>query len=473
MRTSIVGAALVGLSSTVHAAINQQCQNGICYSMNIPDSSTSSTGTVYFQITGPTSFAWIGMGTGSQMSGSNMFVIYQAANGQNVTLSPRKGSGHVMPSADNSLQATLLDGSGVVNGQMIANIKCGSCSTSNANFVFAANTGSLQSDSASASIQQHQNTYGTFSFNVNAAKGGSDTNPFTGSSSSTNSSSSSGSSGSGSGSGSNSGSGSGSSCQANSNGGNGNTQSSPTTTSSGFPFFGGTRPTGFPFQTGSISRRANNDDCSSGGFSQNGASISSLNMKLMAHGIMAGLCFAILFPFGAISIRLFSFPGLIWFHAGLQIVTQIIFIIAFALGVTIADDLKLMNSYHPIIGIVVFVLLIIQPVLGMQHHRAFKQLGRRTAWSHGHIWVGRIIIVLGIINGGLGFMLANNTSSGPIAYAVVAAIFFIVYVAATVIGERRRARSLPPKYEESPRGSGPTSPREFYGRQEYEMQRPS
>jgi hypothetical protein len=92
--------------------------------MNIPDSSTSSTGTVYFQISGPSSFAWIGMGLGTQMTGANIFTIYQAANGQNITLSPRKGSGHVMPSPDNSLQATLLDGSGIQDGKMIANIKC-------------------------------------------------------------------------------------------------------------------------------------------------------------------------------------------------------------------------------------------------------------------------------------------------------------------------------------------------------------
>jgi len=192
----------------------------------------------------------------------------------------------------------------------------------------------------------------------------------------------------------------------------------------------------------------------------------------MAHGIMAGLCFAVLFPFGAISIRLFSFPGLIWFHAGIQIITQIIFIVAFALGITLANELQLMHSYHPIIGVVIFILVLIQPILGMVHHRAYKRVGGRTGWSHGHIWLGRIIITLGIINGGLGFLLANNTSTGPIAYAVVAAIFFIGYIGATIIGERRRARSLPPKYEESPRGSGTASPRNAYGQpQNYEMSR--
>jgi hypothetical protein len=64
------------------------------------------------------------MGTGSQMSGSSMLVIYQSSSGQNVTLSPRSGSGHVMPGVDSSAKVSLMDGSGISGGQMIANIRC-------------------------------------------------------------------------------------------------------------------------------------------------------------------------------------------------------------------------------------------------------------------------------------------------------------------------------------------------------------
>jgi hypothetical protein len=64
------------------------------------------------------------MGTGSQMAGSSMFVIYQSADGTNVTLSPRKGSGEVTPSFDSSAQVFLMDGSGVNGDTMTANIRC-------------------------------------------------------------------------------------------------------------------------------------------------------------------------------------------------------------------------------------------------------------------------------------------------------------------------------------------------------------
>jgi Cytochrome domain of cellobiose dehydrogenase len=64
------------------------------------------------------------MGTGSQMAGSSMFVIYQSSNGQNVTLSPRTGTGHVEPGVDSSAQVSLMDGSGISGSNMIANIRC-------------------------------------------------------------------------------------------------------------------------------------------------------------------------------------------------------------------------------------------------------------------------------------------------------------------------------------------------------------
>jgi len=196
-------------------------------------------------------------------------------------------------------------------------------------------------------------------------------------------------------------------------------------------------------------------------------------MMLMAHGILACLAFAIFFPFGAISIRLMSFPGLVWFHAAFQAFAYLTYIAAFGLGVYLATQLRLMNAYHPIIGILLFVLIFFQPILGMLHHSNFKKFQERTMWSYGHIWLGRIIITLGIINGGLGFLLAANTAYGPIAYGIIAAIVWLIYVTSIFIGEKRRnrnARSGPPKYEEAiatPPGSSPArgnAPREFYGR---------
>jgi hypothetical protein len=41
-----------------------------------------------------------------------------------VTLSPRTASGYSQPSYDGAAQVTLLEGSGVSNGVMTANVRC-------------------------------------------------------------------------------------------------------------------------------------------------------------------------------------------------------------------------------------------------------------------------------------------------------------------------------------------------------------
>lgn len=58
------------------------------------------------------------------MSGSNIFVIYTSSDGKNVTLSPRTASGYSQPDFNSDAQVTLLEGSGVSNGMMTANVKC-------------------------------------------------------------------------------------------------------------------------------------------------------------------------------------------------------------------------------------------------------------------------------------------------------------------------------------------------------------
>jgi hypothetical protein len=105
-------------------------QTGITYAVGIPSSSTissSSTGPLYFSLTAPTSYEWVGLGIGTDMSGATIFVMYADGTG-NVTLSARDGgAGHVEPQWDSALQKgiTLLEGSGIVGGNMVANVRCG------------------------------------------------------------------------------------------------------------------------------------------------------------------------------------------------------------------------------------------------------------------------------------------------------------------------------------------------------------
>lgn len=75
----------------------------------------------------------------------------------------------------------------------------------------------------------------------------------------------------------------------------------------------------------------------------------------------------------------------------------------------------------------------IQPILGFVHHKQYVKHQKRSVVSHVHIWYGRILMILGIINGGLGLQLASGRKSFIIAYSVVAAIVSLLYVAGTLI----------------------------------------
>ena len=186
---------------------------------------------------------------------------------------------------------------------------------------------------------------------------------------------------------------------------------------------------------------------SNAGFTPIGSSgsISNRREMLIAHGVLASLAFVILFPAGGIAIRLASFPGIVWIHGAFQIFAYLVYIAGFGLGVYIASQMNMLDHYHPIIGMVVLAVLFFQPIMGWMHHLLFKKYQHRTFWSYAHVWIGRLAITLGIINGGLGLYLAEcsgmSSRTGQIVYGVIAAIMWLVWVAAMVIGEMRRKRS--------------------------------
>lgn len=77
------------------------------------------------------------------------------------------------------------------------------------------------------------------------------------------------------------------------------------------------------------------------------------------------------------------------------------------------------------------------------HHLYFKKTSRRTLWATAHVWLGRILITLAMINGGFGLQLSApyiNARPGYIVYGVFAGLIWCIYVAAAVYGEVRGAR---------------------------------
>ena len=449
------------------------------------------------------------------MAGAQMFVVYTSSDGTNVTVSPRLGTGHVMPEFNSAADISVLEGSGVSDGVMTANVRCGSCgswdggsmdfSSSSSSWIYGYLSGSpLDSDSQEESISQHGGA-SSFTWDLSVARSSTDGNPFISGSGAGNSSPTE-SSATGTGSPASSVSCTPISESLTEPSGTGCPTAWPTEFSTAWPtarpawasscFASGhpAWPTDAPWNHDDgdgdrgpwdddhgpwnhHDKRQSDNGCPSGyapvgcgssgvgsGSSGSGASFQNQgnaftrmspekqNMMVTAHGALAALAFVAFFPIGGILIRLASFTGLVWVHALIQVVAYLIYIAAFGIGVWMASNMQYLSTAHAIIGIVLFVILFAQPILGLVHHRAFKKYGQRSWSSYAHLTIGRVAILLGIINGGLGLRLASAERSSKIAYAVIAAIVGVVYIAAMVFGEIRRKRklqNLPPTYDRS------------------------
>jgi hypothetical protein len=103
-------------------------------------------------------------------------------------------------------------------------------------------------------------------------------------------------------------------------------------------------------------------------------------------------------------------------------------------------DLGGLPQAHPVIGLVTLAVLFFQPILGYIHHINFKRLGRRTAWSYGHLAIGRVMITLGIINGGLGLWLADASTTFIAAYSAIAGVMWMAWVIFAAMASFRRDR---------------------------------
>lgn len=107
-------------------------------------------------------------------------------------------------------------------------------------------------------------------------------------------------------------------------------------------------------------------------------------------------------------------------------------------------------------------LMVIQPFLGFAHHANFVKTQSRGAVSYAHIWFGRALLVLGVVNGGLGLQLSAERNSLVIAYSVIAGIVFLLYFAAKLWATSRKSQSVP-KHPHSPRSrSSQEAPRRPY-----------
>jgi hypothetical protein len=98
------------------------------------------------------------------------------------------------------------------------------------------------------------------------------------------------------------------------------------------------------------------------------------------------------------------------------------------------------KHHHLIIGETEFALMAVQAVVGVIHHVMFLKRGKRLVWTHLHVWLGRTLITLGIINGGIGMQLGELSTTAKTVYGVFAGLIWTVWIGIAVYSDVKEFR---------------------------------
>jgi Eukaryotic cytochrome b561 len=192
---------------------------------------------------------------------------------------------------------------------------------------------------------------------------------------------------------------------------------------------------------------------------------------VVAHAVMMGLAWVGALPTGAIIIRFLdkkvNQPVLI--HQILQLSTAGLISIAFFVGVG-ASKGQHFQFAHQWLGLLLFLLLICQGGIGFYHHQRFKkdQPITRRWFTHVHLWLGRTLLFLALINIGLGIQLYGAGVGAQAAWYLFTIALVVAYAFAywhQFIRNRKRALDKfdPSQFEDSGADDNP---------QKYEPVRP-
>ncbi|KAI3322332.1 iron reductase domain protein [Xylariaceae sp. AK1471] len=148
------------------------------------------------------------------------------------------------------------------------------------------------------------------------------------------------------------------------------------------------------------------ENVTSVGVVQQLAKTGHVDTRAILHAVFMILAFVGMWPFGILVLRV---GGSVRWHAINQGAAFGVVLIGAILGFVMSPSYnrsKKFNTAHQIIGIFVFIFAIAQFALGYLHHRIYKKTQQTTKMAPIHVWLGRVIIPLGIANGFTGFPLA-------------------------------------------------------------------
>ena len=125
----------------------------------------------------------------------------------------------------------------------------------------------------------------------------------------------------------------------------------------------------------------------------------SVATLVIIHAILLGGSFMFLFPIGILGLRWRG--GSFKFHWIFQSITTALCVLGLILAIifsVIGIDYAAISTYHQIIGIIAVTVLPCQMLYGYLHHQNYKKTGHRTVVSYIHMWTGRFVVLLGMLN---------------------------------------------------------------------------
>ncbi|KAK5047367.1 hypothetical protein LTR84_006890 [Exophiala bonariae] len=150
---------------------------------------------------------------------------------------------------------------------------------------------------------------------------------------------------------------------------------------------------------------------------------------LVAHAAIMCIVFVLSMPIAALTTRSPIKVKVTKLHAPWQMFNVILAITGLGLGASVASNRKIASGETPhiLLGCIIVGLLIgVQPVLGILHHLFFRKNNRRGTFGWIHLLLGRIIMVLGLVNGATGFKLAHDNKTVP--YFAMLGVVCTVYI---------------------------------------------
>lgn len=337
---------------------------------------------LWFRLSAPSMYSWVAIGTGNQMENSNMFVAYEGAKDNTITLSSRKSTGNNEPSYMNvglqsvsiadkkdphSGESSIHDDTYFINGYLPNGTAKYNIDPESINwFIFAVGPQGHdpRTDAKDGPLRRHA-WYGSFQVDMKQAHGTS------------------------------------------------------------MPLLG-TKAAGI----GTKSSQKTDHDFSSAG-----------------HAFVMGLCFAIILPLGVLFLRVMESVKL---HMFAQSFGLFLAVVGTFSGLYVSRSYNRSKNYsnpHQIVGIIIFLLIIVQWVFGFLHHRTYKRTQLPTWMIKPHKFViGPLVMVLGIVNVAFGFRFAVSGQDNLFYVPIVIAVVILMVVAITlkkVFAKKRRNKNVP------------------------------